>query len=186
VPAPPIVRPVRELFRWVDDYRETLYLTPEGGSIPLGEDLTKHSYECALYWLKRKPELLTTVGLNGMTVEQSRERGLLRQYKVGFDPLATTLEVWLLARATILLGVGSSVELQEVKRDPSGYLEFPVDHWVEPNGVGRCPMCKTVLPWRNPCFAPGVIRRCPHCVACISLIGPSILVKAGKNTSPGS
>jgi hypothetical protein len=162
-PSPPKAESVRAMFRTTFDYRETLYLQPNSGRIPLGIDLEKYSFECSMFWVKDRLQLLVMVGVDGKTIDISRTMGHLRMVNISLDSTATTVEVWAFARMAILIGLGSDVEISEVKQEPDGSRVFPISHWVDDTGRATCPLCQVAIPGRIPIFPVGRVVRCPAC-----------------------
>jgi len=162
-PIPPKAEPVRAMFRTTFDYRETICLQANYGKIPLGMDLEKYSFECDLYWLRDRLQLLVMVGVDGKTIDESRTMGHLRMVTISLDTTASTLDVWMFARMAILIGLGSDVEVTEAKQEPDGSRIFPISHWVDEAGKATCPLCGVSIPGRIPIFAVGTVKRCPGC-----------------------
>lgn len=175
---PPPIKPIRELFQYTADLRETLYLTPETGSIPLGADLAPVPYSAALYWLKGLPVLSVLVGVPDVPMPEASAKGLSRKTVVTLDTHATTLEVWLMARACIFLGLGNRVVVTSTPASKEAAREsYRASDYVNLAGSGLCPRCKVRLPWTRPCFPHGRPRTCPACKAMIVRQGETLYVK---------
>lgn len=162
-PIPPKVEPIWPLFRLHSNYNETICLQANCGKIPLGMDLEQHSFECDLYWMNDRLQILVMVGVEGKTIAESRTMGHLRMVTISLDTTASTLDVWMFARMAILIGVGSNVEVTEAKQEPDGSRIFPISHWVDETGKATCPLCGVPILGRIPVFAVGTVKRCPGC-----------------------
>ena len=161
----PFPTPVRPLFGSTRDYKETLYLLPEGGPIPIGRDLAQYPLKAALYWLKGRIQLHVSVGIKDKTLEESRNADMCKFAVVDLPDSASTHDVWLLTRALCMVLLGAACEVSPVKEDPvTGMLSFPILTWMDADGRGTCPLCKMKLPWR-PAFPLNQNRRCPSCHA---------------------
>lgn len=161
----PFPKPIRSLFKWTANYKETLYLLPTSGEIQLGSDMVDYPIEASLYWLNGRIVLHVAVGPKGFTLENARERGLVAFGKVELGEHSTTRDVWAMARAMCLVLLGGIVEVTEVRRNPeTGVSTYPVMAWMTEMGRGTCPECKTQLPWL-PAFPVNAVRRCPACRA---------------------
>jgi hypothetical protein len=159
----PFIKPIRSLFGSTRDYRETIYLLPDSGVIQLGRDLMPYPIEASLYWLHARLRMHVAVGPKGMPIETARTTGMMKFATLEMDEHSTTMDIWVMARALCLVLLGGVVEVTEVKADPvSGMMTYPILAWVDEQGRGTCPQCRTRLPWR-PAFPVNAMRRCPAC-----------------------
>jgi hypothetical protein len=164
--VPPKTLPVRDFFRTTMNYRETLYLQSTCGIVPLGVDLEKHNYECTLYWLNDRVQcMVMTSMIDGKSVHEARNMGMMKKVGMSFDPTVTTTEVWAFARLAIMVSVGLPFEVQAVETASDGSKFYPISHWVDELGNASCPNCKVGIARhqnRQP-FPVGVPIRCKGC-----------------------
>lgn len=161
----PFPQPVRPLFGSTKDYKETIYLLPDGGPIPIGRDLGAYPLKVAMYWLKGRLQLHVTVGVKGKDLDESRAADMCKFGVADLPENASTHDVWLLSRALCMVLLGAACEVSPVKEDPqTGMMTFPILTWMDEDGRGTCPMCKMKLSWR-PAFPLNTPRRCPACHA---------------------
>jgi hypothetical protein len=156
-------KPIKSLFSSTLNYKHTLYLLPDHGEIQLGRDMAPYPIECSLFWLNARLNIFVKIGPKGLSLEEATTRGMLKFGKVELDEHSTTRDVWCMARALCMVLLGGIVEVTEVKTDPAtGMKSFPILAWMDEEGRGTCPECKTQLPWR-PAFIVNAVRRCPAC-----------------------
>lgn len=158
----PLPIPVRNLFRTVKNYSETVSLYADAPPIPLGRDLGGYPLEVSIYWMNARLQVHVSIGPQGMTVQAARDAGMQKFGKVELDEHATTRDVWLMARALALVLIGSDAEVTQVTAALGGAKSYPLESWMRPDGRGQCPTCRHPMPYR-PAFPVNAIRRCHAC-----------------------
>lgn len=159
----PFPKPIRTLFRTVQNYRETISLYADGGHIPLGADFKEYPLDCTLFWLNQRLQINVMIGPKGKTVDEARTMGMLKFGTMTLDENATFRDVFMLARAMCLILAGSNIEVTQVRQDATtGVRSYPILTWVDEQGRGICPNCNYPVGVR-PAFPVNRIYRCPSC-----------------------
>jgi hypothetical protein len=127
--------------------------------------MADYPIEASLFWLNARIVSHVAVGPKGLTIEEARTRGMMKFGKVELDEHSTTRDVWVMTRALCIVLLGGIAEVTEVVADPqTGMKTYPILAWMNEQGRGTCPECKTPFPY-HPAFPVNAIRRCAACHA---------------------